>query len=105
MVMGFVIWSIVAFTFVCIGISSWKSKVPTGFYTFAKRPEVKDIKKYNRAVSVLWFAAAAVLEIVGVPVLFLEQNSPLFVPLIIAVVIVVLAMMAVYARIEAKYRS
>ena len=94
MVIGFVIWSIVAGIFLCIGVSSWKSKVSVGFYTFAKKPNVKDIKKYNRAVSVLWFVVAAVLEVVGIPIVFLEQNSPLFVLLILVVVILVLAMMA-----------
>lgn len=105
MVMGFVIWSIAAGIFACIGISCWKSKVPVGFYTFAKKPNVRDTKKYNRAVAALWLAAAVVLEVAGVPVLFLEQNSPLFVPLIFAVVILVPVMMVAYARIEAKYRS
>lgn len=104
MIMGFVIWSIVAGIFVSIGMSSLKSKVPVGFYTFAKRPAVRDVKKYNHAVSVLWFVAAAVFETVGVPILFLEQNSPLFVPVIAAVLLLVLVMMIAYARIEAKYR-
>lgn len=104
MVIGFIIWSIVAVIFLCIGINSWKSTDPIGFYTFAKRPDVKDVKKYNRAVSVLWIAGAAVLEIIGVPILFMEQNSPLFIPLILAVVMLVVGMMVVYARIEVKYR-
>jgi len=56
-------------------------------------------QEYSRALE-----SAAVLEIIGVPILFLEQNSPYFVLITLAVVILVLVMMIAYARIEAKYR-
>lgn len=105
MFMGFVICSIAAFIFLLIGISARKSNEAAGFYTFAQKPVVNDIKRYNHAVSILWFAAAAVLELAGIPFLFLEQNSPVFVAVTFAVVILVLAMMIVYTRIEAKYRE
>lgn len=104
MVIGFVIWSIVAGIFLSIGISGWKSKDPVGFFTFRKPPTVKDVKKYNQAVSLLWMIAAAVLEIIGIPFLFLKQNSPLFLPIIFAIIILILAMMIGYTKIEAKYR-
>lgn len=104
MVFGFVLWSLMAGIFACIGVSCRKSEIPVGFYTVSKRPAVKDVKKYNHAVSMLWLIAAAVLEIAGVPILFLEQNSPLFIPITLAVMILALAMMAAYARIESKYR-
>lgn len=105
MFMGFVICSIAAFIFLLIGISARRSNEAVGFYTFVKEPVVNDIKKYNHAVSVLWFAVAAVLELTGVPFLFLEQNSPVFIAIIFVVVILVLAMMIAYTRIEAKYRA
>lgn len=105
MFMGFVLWSVAAFIFLLIGISVRKSSEAAGFYTFAKKPVVSDIKKYNRAVSVLWFTAAAVLELVGVPFLFLEQNSPFFTVVVLEVMILVLAMMIAYAGIEARYRG
>lgn len=104
MVIGFAICSIVAAIFLLIGISTWKSKEPVGFFTFVKRPDVSDTRRYNHAVSVLWIAAAVVLELACVPFLFLEQNSPLPIVIILAVVIMVLAMMIVYTRIEAKYK-
>lgn len=105
MVIGFVVWSIVAAIFLWIGLSARKSKDPVGFFTFAKPPAVKEAKEYNRAVSRLWIGAAIVLEITGVPTLFLEQNSPLFLPVVFAVIILVLAMMIVYTKIEAKYKK
>lgn len=105
MFMGFIICSIAAFIFLLIGISARKSNEAVGFYTFVKKPVVNDTKKYNHAVSVLWFAAAAVLGLTGIPFLFLEQNSPVFIVMTFAVVILVLAMMIAYTKIEAKYRA
>ena len=44
MIIGFVIWSIVAAIPFIIGISTWKSKEPTGFFTGRKPPSVRDVK-------------------------------------------------------------
>ena len=44
MFMEFVIWSVAAFIFLLIGISVRKSREAAGFYTFAKKPVVSDIK-------------------------------------------------------------
>lgn len=105
MVIAFLVWSICAAVFLAIGISCRKANEAAGFFTFAKPPEVTDIRRYNHAVAALWFTAAVILEIIGVPLLFLEQNSPLFVPVIFAVIVLVIAMMVAYLRIEAKYRK
>ncbi len=45
------------------------------------------------------------VEIIGTPLLFLEQNSPMFVPVILGVVALVIGMMIVYFRIQAKYKA
>lgn len=107
MIIGFVIWSIIAVIFCGIGISCWKSQKIVGFFTFVKPPTiaVENVGKYNHAVSMLWFIAAILLEIIGVPLLFMEQNSPLVVPVILAVMALVIAMMAAFIRIENKYRE
>ena len=63
------------------------------------------MKGYNKAVSKLWFVAAGVYEIMGVPLLFLEQNSLLFVPIIFGVVLGLIIMMIVYLKIESKYKK
>ncbi|MDE6725674.1 MAG: hypothetical protein K2J79_08720, partial [Ruminiclostridium sp.] len=63
MIIGFIVCSIIAALFVVIGISGARSKEPVGFFTFAKTPEVSDVGKYNRAVSILWIIAAVLLEI------------------------------------------
>ena len=105
MFIAFIIWSIVAAVFLGIGISCRKSREAVGFFTFVKPSEIEDVKHYNNAVSVLWFISAVALEIIGIPLLFLEQNSPLAVLLIFAVVILIIIMMVVYIRLEGKYKK
>lgn len=103
MVIGFVIWSICAGIFIGIGVSSMKAKEAVGFFTFVKPPVVKDIRQYNDAVSRLWFVVAGLFEILGVPFLFLEQNSPLFLVSGFGVVVLLIGMMIAYMKIESKY--
>lgn len=105
MVIGFIVVSIVAFVLLAIGISCRKANEAVGFFTFTKPPEVENVKDYNIAVSILWFVAAGVIEILGILMLFLEQNSPIFIIVLFAVVILVIAMMVVYIKIEAKYKQ
>lgn len=105
MTIAFIIWSIVAAVFLGIGISCRRSTKPAGFFTFVVPPEIEDIVHYNNAVSVLWFTAAAVFEIMGLPVLFLEQNSPFCIFVIFGVMFLLIAMMIAYLKIEAKYRK
>lgn len=105
MIIGFIIWSIVTVIFVGIGINCRKSRETVGFFTGCKPPIIENVAQYNRAVSNLWFVAAGVYEIMGVPLLFLEQNSLLFIPIIFGVVLGLIVMMVVYLRIEAKYKK
>lgn len=105
MIMGFVIWSIVAIIFLGIGISCRKSHEAVGFFTFVKPPIVEDVEHYNNAVSILWFVSAGVLEIIGIPFIFLKQNSPLFILIILGVIIGLIVMMITYLKIEAKYKK
>lgn len=105
MIIGFIIWSIVAVIFLGIGNSCRKSNEAVGFFTFVKPPVVEDVKHYNNAVSILWFVVAGVFEIIGIPFLFFKQDSPLFIFIIFAVVFLIIVMMFVYLRIEAKYKK
>lgn len=105
MIVAFIIWSIVAALFLGIGISGRKSKEAVGFFSFVKPPVVTDVNMYNRSVSMLWMITAVILEIIGTPLLFLEQNSPMFVPMILGVMVLAIGMMMVYLRIEAKYKA
>lgn len=105
MIIAFALWSIVSVVFLGIGISCRRSKETVGFFTFVKPPEVRETGRYNRAVGTLWFVAACIFEAVGIPLIFLEQNSSFFLPIIFAVIILILGMMVGYMRIEVKYRK
>ena len=102
---GFLIWSIAAGIFLVIGIKSRKSKKAVNFWANRKVPGVADVKKYNHAVAILWFVSAVILELIGITFLFLKQNSPLFLLVILAVVFLVIGMAVAYTRIESKYRQ
>ncbi len=105
MIMAFIIWSIVAVLFLGIGISGRKSKEAVGFFTFVKPPVVTDVSKYNHSVSIFWIVVAVIFEIIGIPFLFLEQNSPMFIPVIFGAVALIIGMIIVYLRIEKKYKA
>lgn len=104
MIIGFVIWSIVAAIPFIIGISTWKSKEPTGFFTGRKPPSVRDVKKYNHAVAILWFGYAIFMEVLGIPFLFLEQNAAGFLWVMLGVVVITIALGVIYILIENHYR-
>ena len=105
MFIGFIIWSIVVILFIGVGISCRKSDEPVGFFTGCKPPKIKNVPGYNKAVSKLWFVSTVIYEIMGVRLLFLEQNSLLFIPIVFGVVIGLIVMMVVYLKIEGKYRK
>ena len=104
MIIGFIIWSIVSALMVIIGIVDWRSKKAVGFFTGVTPPEITDVKKYNHAVGVLWIVYGVLLEICGIPFLYLKQNDAGFIPVLIAAVVLSLALVIVYTRIEHKYR-
>lgn len=66
---------------------------------------MNDVVKYNHAVGRLWCSFAAILEVMGIPILFIEQNSPIFILLIFAMMALVASIMMIYLRIEKKYRQ
>lgn len=104
MVIGFAIWSIVSVIFMLLGVSARKSKKEVGFFTIAEPPKMKDVVKYNHAVGKLWFSFAVILEIMGIPFLFAEQNSPIFIFIIFGTMMLVIAIIVIYMGIERKYR-
>ena len=105
MIIGFIIWSIVTIIFIAIGISCRKAKEPMGFFTGCKPPAIEDVKNYNRAVSNLWFVSAGVYEVLGIPLLFLAQNSAGFIPVIFGVMFGCIGMAVAYMNIETKYKK
>ena len=102
---GFIIWTAVAVALTAIGIIAWRSKNAVGFFAGVKPPEVNDVVKYNHSVGILWVVYAVLLELFGVPLLFLKQNSAGFVISILGVVFISIGLVIAYTFILAKYRK
>ena len=105
MTAGFVIWSITALILLGIGVRAWRSDKAVGFFSGVKPPEVSDVRKYNHSVAVLWFAYATLFELLGTPFLFLKQNSAGFLLSVLGVPLISIALMIIYNRILARYRT
>ena len=91
-------------------VLSWKirnlqKKFHRAFYTGTKPPEVTDVRKYNRAVAILWFVYAGLFELLGLPFLFLKQNAAGFLWVVLGTVAITIALMIVYNRILRKYEQ
>lgn len=105
MIIAFIIWSIVALIFLILGIYVRLSKKPASFWANMETPKVKDIAKYNQAVSKLWICFSLFLEIAGIPLLYCEQNSPLAMITVLITVFLCIGIIMVYMKIENQYRK
>ena len=105
MIAGFIFWTVLALGLMGIGIYAWKADKPVGFFAGVEAPKVKDTKRYNHEVAVLWFVYAAVIELCGVPLLFLEQNSAGFIPVFLGTIAISIGLMVGYVIIEKKNRK
>lgn len=102
--MAFIIWTIISIVFAYIGITTRRSSIPVNLFTFSDVPKVNDVKGYNRAVSNLWLVFTVLFEMIGISLLFIKQNSPFVVLILLGVVFLVIGMMVAYIKIESKYR-
>lgn len=105
MIIGFIFWSVLAVGLAAIGLVSWKSKKPVGFFAGIKPPAVTDTGKYNRAVGTIWIIYAVVFELCGVPLLFLKRNSAAFAFIMLGVVAASIGLAVAYTVIAAKYEK
>ena len=105
MIAGFIIWSVIAAVFVGFGVYCLMAKKPVGFWAGVKAPEVSDTRKYNRAVSRLWFVFAALFELLGLPFLFAGQNSPVYIISVLGTPFLCIGVMAAYHFIAEKYKK
>ncbi len=63
------------------------------------------MRKYNHSVAVLWFVYAILFELLGLPFLFLKQNSAGFVWTVLGVAVISIALMIAYHRILIRYQQ
>lgn len=102
---GFIAWSIVGGIFLCLAVYSWFARKPVGFWANTKIPEVTDIKKYNRALSILFCLFGIVLIALGLPLLAGEDSAWVLLS-VVGVMLESIAAMAVYTLvIEKKYKG
>ena len=104
MLVGFIVWTLITLVFVYIGITIRNSNIPVNLFTFGDIPKVNDIKGYNKAVSNLWLVFTVLFEVVGVSLMFVKQNSPFVILIVLGVVLLVVGMMVIYTKIESKYK-
>ncbi len=105
MIIAFVIWSAVCLFLFGIGLWARAAREPVGFYAGVKPPEVRDTRKYNRAVAFLWFGYAFLMELLGLPLLFLEQNSAFFLFPVLGAVFCSLLLLPVYEGILKRHKK
>lgn len=104
-IIGFIIWAIVGFVVIGIGVSAFFSKEAVGFWANSKPFPVNDIKKYNRATGNLFIIYGVIFIVLGMPLLS-GQNSPYILVSILVVMIETIAIMAYYSLvITPKYKK
>ena len=103
LVIGLIIWSAVSFVIVGVGVWTWRSEKAAGFYSGTEPPEVTDIRGYNHATAILWFAYAAAFELLGVLQLFIRGKAAGILVLVLGTVAVTVALPVVYTRILRRF--
>lgn len=98
---AFLIWCMVAGFFIVLGIVDLFLKKPAGFWANTERPEVTDVRGFNRAMCILWCSFGGIMILLGIPLLA-GQNSGLIVVTILGLFAEVIATMVVYMQIIEK---
>ncbi len=103
--LAFIIWAAVGVIILGIGIFSFFSKKPVGFWANAEMFDVEDYQKYNYAVGKLFCVFGIVFIVLGVPLLG-GQNSSLVIISVVGVMVETILLMVIYTLgIERKYRK
>ncbi len=104
MMVGFILWSLVALIVAGIGAGTWKAKKAVFFFAGVKPPTVSNVRQYNRSVAVLWFVYAGLLESLGLPLLFLKQHAAGILVIVLGVPAVSIGLVIAYNRILQRYQ-
>ena len=105
MTAGFIIWSAIALLIIGIGVWTWCSKKPAGFFAGVEPPKVTDVRRYNRAAACLWFVYAVLFELLGIPLLFFSRNAAAFLLPVLGTALLSIGLMIAYNRILGKYQQ
>lgn len=106
-ILGFIVWTILGFSFIGMGIYSIKAKkkVAFSFWANAEMFPVNDAAAYNRAVGKLWLVFGVVLLLLGIPLLKGQDSAALIVPILGTMAESIVAMGVYVTVIEKKYRK
>lgn len=102
---AFIGWSLVGCFFIGIGIYSFFSKKPVGFWANAKKIEVNDIKKYNGAMAKLFCIFGIVFIVLGLPLLSGQNNAWIFLSIFGTMLEAIIAMIIYTLVIEKKHKK
>ena len=108
MLIAFIIWTIVSLMFAAFSLYARCSKKPVGVFSNSpapKKEDIKDVKAYNKAVSNMWLVFAIIFEIIGIPLLFLKQNSAYFIIPMLCVPFLTIITIGIFVHIEGKYKK
>ncbi len=105
--LGFVGWSLVTCIFIAFGLGSWSSDETVGFFSGVKPPEIppENVKSYNHAVAMIWFGFCFVFELIGLPLLFSEQDSPYFIITLLGAMFSCIMVAVIYLIVENHYKK
>lgn len=104
---GCIIWAGLGLAFCGYGL--WavfsKKQKPFGFWANAEQFPVRDVKGYNRALGILFFAFGVIFALLGIQLLN-GQNSAGIMLSVLGTMLEVIVMMGIYILvIEKKYRE
>lgn len=96
---AFIIWSLVALVIIGIGIYSFVSKKPVGFFSGIEPPKINDTKKYNHSVALLWFIYGILFELLALPFLFVKGNLLISMCVVAGTIVISIALPIVYSLV------
>ena len=102
---GFIVWSAVALFLLLLAALTWRAKKPAGFFAGIRPPKIRDVRRYNRALALLWVGYALLFELLGLPFLFIHQNKALMAVPLLGIPMVSLGLVAAYHVILSRYEK
>ena len=104
---AFIIWALMGTVMIGLGIYALFAKTarPFGFWANAETLPMKDVKGYNKAVSILFIVFGVLFILIGLQLLFDAKGAGLIIPILGSVFLSIMAMAVYVTVIERKYKA
>lgn len=103
---GFSAFALVGLFFLIMGIRCRHLEKPSGFWANAEQFEVTDVRAYNKTMSKLWFVAAVLYTVLGLPLLTPSNILLVILISIVGTMIISIGLMIYFTTvIEPRYRK